>query len=388
MQKRVIISVLVCLLLLVSLTPFVLADTTQEIQQSLTFTSTKGAYAGMQFSFSITPGLEFVEYRPPSGMRLSDFYTAQKDGKTSYGFISGSNSIQPGTVNSVDLGTLVFRYTEGTTATLTISDIMLVRINSGDSEAVDEETFFIAPQVFIPSTDDDDTPPTDDGSPPPTGGGNGIPPIIVPPDGGSSTSPPLVDIDEDETPLAAGKYPSFINGFDDGTIRPNSHLTRAQLAQIIYNLYGAGRTDFTASYKDVASTHWAYTAIAFCQESSYMIGDNGNFRPADTLTRAELCTAFARIKDLTLNGTHPFTDVGDHWAKEFIGAMYAAGFVNGDPGGTFRPKDNITRAEAVAVICRAEGRDQTSFLENKTFSDLDPGIWYYEYLMHAANGDE
>jgi hypothetical protein len=200
-----------------------------------------------------------------------------------------------------------------------------------------------------------------------------------------------VDIESPENGTPGGAadtvYAPFINGFPDGTVQPDGELTRAQYAQILYNLYSDGSKGGVAAYTDIGSLHWAYEAIAFCQDTGFMIGyPDGSFGPEKLLTRAELCTAVTRIKKLALSPNHPFSDVDGHWAVEYIGGMYTEKFISGYPDGTFKPDNMITRAEAVTITCKSEGRNQSLFDTDKTFSDLSMDHWAYEYMMNAANG--
>jgi len=181
-------------------------------------------------------------------------------------------------------------------------------------------------------------------------------------------------------------YAPFINGYPDNTVKPDGSMTRAELAQIVYNLYNNGERN-AASYPDVANNYWALNVIGFCQVQKYLIGYlDGTFRPEGTVSRAELSTLLVRVKNLALTSNNPFPDVGNHWGKEFIGAAYAGSLIIGYPDGTFRPDDPVTRAEAVTLICRAENRDEKLFDIKKRFVDLNAGFWGYNYIMNAANG--
>ena len=363
MQKRKITSILICVLMLFGLmTPAALAD--EIVTQDFTVAWQEdwpSAVAVVQFTIECPPGYEFVSFEPgvPNVTSSPD---TEKNGKMHIGFYgeSGENTITP-TDGSLSIGTITYRYTGTGTAkedAVVFSDTVIGRLNAdndGTSNYVQK-----TPQKGELTVDAD----------------------------GKVTAKPVV-ISDFNVPLASASS-AFMKGDPEGTIRPNGTLTRAELAQMFYNLYGNNRTDFTASFSDVEMGLWYSIPIAFCQANGYMKGDAGatTFRPNDTLTRAELATAFVNMKGLPLTPSHPFTDVaGDHWGREYIGAAYAAGLMKGDEGTTnFRPNDKNTRAEAVVVICNAEGRDYTKFDTAKTFSDLTPGVWYYPYMMHAANG--
>lgn len=211
--------------------------------------------------------------------------------------------------------------------------------------------------------------------------------------GGSSTTtsptvrPSTETIPPDDTPSTTIVQP-FMNGFSDGTLGPDKFLTRAQLAQLIYNLYGNNATTTQSQvFSDVSSSHWAFQPIMFCNEKGYMIGyENKIFKPDQNITRAEFTAAFARIKNIESTDATNFTDITGHWAFNYISGMTKEGVITGYTDNTFRPNNKITRAEAATIICRVNDYDETKYDSGKTFSDLSSGHWAYNYLMLATNG--
>ena len=393
MRKYRILPILLCLCLMLGLSSAALAvdltvpGTTNELRVPLDLITGNGAFAGLQFTVELSGGITFTKYdRSATTFNSASPVQTSKNGKLYLGVFSDSNNISPKSNGELHLGDLVFGYTGSAPVSVTISEFKLVRLVNKDTtssetfKAPDGSEFKVTYNISreTDNEDDNEKPGGNDGG----NGGNGGGVINNP--GGSSTTPPI-QIGDEETPLAV-MYAPFINGYPDGTVKPNGSLSRAELAQIIYNLYHSGAESPAADYTDITADHWAIKAISFCQEKGFMIGSEGRFMPDKTLTRAELCTAFARIKNLTLTDAHPFPDVGNHWAKQYIGAMYAAEYITGYPDGTFRAENAITRAEAVTLICRAEGRDVELFNTDKTFTDLDSSFWAYKSIMNAANG--
>lgn len=89
--------------------------------------------------------------------------------------------------------------------------------------------------------------------------------------------------------------------------------------------------------------------------------ENGNLRTNDHVTRAEFSAVLARVLKLSSDKfTTEFTDVVEnHWAKNYINAIEASGFMKGYPDGTFRPNSNILFEEAASVLVRILGYDKS-----------------------------
>lgn len=109
--------------------------------------------------------------------------------------------------------------------------------------------------------------------------------------------------------------------------------------------------------------------------------EQGNFRPSDSVTRAEMAAIISRWLGLevTEDGTS-FTDVSsNHWAFLAIEQVKQAGIMNGYNDGTFKPSNALTRAEAVTIINRIIGLEPVSNLDASSFSDVS--------IKHLALGD-
>ena len=374
MVKKRVVSVLMCICLLYCLAQTVSAETTvtvpagsTQFRIALACTTTNGDFAGAQFAIRYTSGLVFEGFEIEPSISASMTPSVMKDGKTYMGFFSGSNDLSP-VDNTLILGYLVFEYSGSEPQSIEITELKLVRLidsDNTDSEIFNETYSAVVERAAGAAGNGDETQ---------TGSGPG-----------SS----VMQIGDIEVPLAEINvvYVPFIHGYPDGTVRPDGQLTRAELAQIVSNLYSAGGSGFLSSFSDVTDGHWAYSAISFCRETGFMIGyPDGSFQPERHITRAELCTTLARIGEIPPQSQHPFPDVGDHWAKESIAASFAAELIIGYPDGSFRPDNPVTRAEAVAMICRAEGRNADLFSTDIEFPDIDDSYWDYSYIMNAVNG--
>ena len=186
-------------------------------------------------------------------------------------------------------------------------------------------------------------------------------------------------------PIAVSNKTPYVTGYADGTMKPNNPITRAEFAAILSNLYNDGEVLHDTTMPDV-QTHWARSFVAFAEASGFVGGyPDGTFRPDQPITRAEVATVLAQVKNLSDNTDDGrLSDISNHWAKNFILALVNAGAVSGYPDGTYKPDSPITRAEMIVIINRLEQR--SGFKTDKTFSDLSPDFWAYDDVMNAANG--
>lgn len=188
----------------------------------------------------------------------------------------------------------------------------------------------------------------------------------------------------------------FILGYPGGNVNADNYLTRAEAATIIARASGKfdETKDYTTMYfSDVAPEHWAYKYISFVYENNIVNGyENGTYAPDSNITRAEFATIMQRYLGLELHEEMTFVDVTkDNWAVAYIGACKYAGLINGYENGEFRPANNITRAEAVKILNRATDRIPTAnaidaYVAEKgvPFEDLAKDKWYYYEIMEAA----
>ena len=113
-------------------------------------------------------------------------------------------------------------------------------------------------------------------------------------------------------------------------------------------LFGANEAS-AATFKDVKSSHWAYGNIEQVAKQGLVAGyQDGSFKPASNVTRAEFATFLSRMFDGSDRVKEPFSDVADsHWAKDAIEEGLALGFVQVSDfkGNKFDPNKAMTRQE-------------------------------------------
>ncbi len=106
-----------------------------------------------------------------------------------------------------------------------------------------------------------------------------------------------------------------------------------------------------AEFSDVQG-HWAQAEIEKWSAKGIILGSDNMFRPNDPITRGEMAVILDRVMRYQLKAENSFKDLGQSWYTEAILKANAAGVIVGD-NGNVRPKDNITREEAVVMFNRA-----------------------------------
>jgi hypothetical protein len=145
----------------------------------------------------------------------------------------------------------------------------------------------------------------------------------------------------------------IINGYNDGTFKPNGNITRAEFAKIAVTAANLTlSTTSTASFSDVPTTHWAFKYIETAKAAGFIGGyPDGTFRPDAQVNRAEICKmVIGAGKIATDTAGSGFSDTAGNWAETFIKTAAKNGIVGGYPDGTFGPAKNATRAEAAKMV--------------------------------------
>ncbi|MBC8535441.1 S-layer homology domain-containing protein [Feifania hominis] len=186
---------------------------------------------------------------------------------------------------------------------------------------------------------------------------------------------------------------SYLNGYGNGTFRPNGNMTRAEAAQMFYNLLLDRDIPLTASFSDVTAGTWYTTAVNALASLGIVNGTGNNqFEPDRPITRAEFTVIAMRFADGVTGGENVFSDVSlDDWFYRHVIGSTQYGWITGYSDGTFRPDNTITRAEATAVVNRMLNRSADKIFvdrhskELRPFVDLSQGHWGYYQIVEATN---
>ena len=235
-------------------------------------------------------------------------------------------------------------------------------------------------------------------TPPPVGPGDDD-------DDGDDNEPPILNT-QDHFSYVVGYAEDYRTGQptdneDLWPVKPQNNITRAEVASIFYRLLKEDvrdeNTTDVSNFSDVSSSDWYGTTVATLADMGIVKGyEDGTFRPNAPITRAEFAAIATRFFEETGATYEPgtFADVtGDEW---FAGAIMDAvnlGLIGGYEDGTVRPNNNITRAEACAIVNRTLGRvpDADHLLPEdvmKTWPDNPESAWFYADMQEATNGHE
>ena len=201
--------------------------------------------------------------------------------------------------------------------------------------------------------------------------------------------------------LVLDEHFAYLIGNDDGLIRPEANITRAEVATIFFRLLtDETRESFwsdTNSYTDVAAGSWYNNAVSTLSAMGILGGyEDGSFRPNASITRAEFAKIAVSFFELEgLDCENPFLDVAPSaWYAESVAAAAEIGLIEGYEGGFFRPDAPITRAEACTIVNRTLGRapHAAGLLPESEMNlwpdNMDASAWYYAQIQEATNSHD
>jgi len=213
--------------------------------------------------------------------------------------------------------------------------------------------------------------------------------------GGGGGGGPIVTPQPDLTRQA------FLIGRPSGNIYPHDNITRGEVATIFFRLIEDDvRTSYWTQanqFGDVQINNWFNNAVSTTTNLGLFRGvSEDRFAPRDYITRGELAAVLVRFMGLdrdqigSFSAEDRFPDIADHWATDYVNEAARRGWIQGFPDGTFRPRQEITRAEAAAMVNRLFTRAV------QTPADLHPDMvtwpdnqrtnaWYYLYIQLATN---
>lgn len=197
--------------------------------------------------------------------------------------------------------------------------------------------------------------------------------------------------------LNSDNHFAYIVGYEDGLVRPNADITRAEVAAIFFRLLKDDVRDdnLTANsvFTDVAFGKWYNKSISTMAKIGIVKGRTANaFAPNAPITRAEFAAICSRFDRSNVEIKSDFNDISGHWAEKEIRRAASLGWIKGYADGSFKPDQNITRAEAASMINRMLHRlpeTVDDLLDGMIqWPDNQPSDWYYINMQEATNSHD
>ncbi|MCI7159157.1 MAG: S-layer homology domain-containing protein [Flintibacter sp.] len=196
--------------------------------------------------------------------------------------------------------------------------------------------------------------------------------------------------------LETDDHKAYLTGYPDSTFRADRNMTRAEVAQMFYALLLDKNVTITKSFSDVPDDAWYATAVKTLASLGMMDGyPDGTFRPDEPITRAEFATVGLAFAYDPLDASCSYYDVGANaWYYTYVAQATTYGWIGGYPDNTFRPGNNITRVEVCVIVNNMLGRDADErYIDRHEdelvhFVDLSDSYWGYYTIMEATNTHE
>ncbi|CEN96085.1 glucan endo-1 [[Clostridium] sordellii] len=161
----------------------------------------------------------------------------------------------------------------------------------------------------------------------------------------------------------------YVNGYEDGTFRPDNSITRAEFVKLVNKYFGFNNKE-DIKFSDINTNDWYYNDICIASKTGYINGyEDKTFKPNKTITREEVSKILITIKnkqDNVYDKLNKYTDKNkvSNWAKPYVEGAIEQGYLKGDDLGLLNPTNNITRAESITILSRvskekSEIKDET-----------------------------
>lgn len=261
----------------------------------------------------------------------------------------------------------------------------VLTLKYADGEWAIDDDGMVFYKVACEDTSTEPTPePTPDPTPTPGPGGGDNPPYIPPVDPDDSGVSDLLNTED---------HIQYLFGYPEETFGPENNMTRAEVAQMFYNLLLDQDVTITKTFDDVPANAWYAKAVNTLASLGVVSGvGNGDFEPERSITRAEFTSIAMKFAEGKTGGTNIFSDVkSTDWFYRAVVNSTQYGWIHGYGDGTFRPNNPITRVEVTAIVNNMLGREaDVDFVtehydELNHFSDLAVSHWGYYHIVEATN---
>ncbi|MGN0162422.1 MAG: S-layer homology domain-containing protein [Candidatus Ornithomonoglobus sp.] len=146
----------------------------------------------------------------------------------------------------------------------------------------------------------------------------------------------------------------IMDGYDDNTIKPDDHITRAEMAAMITRCFGAEAEEDISGFTDVSEEAWYYSAMSRAVAMGAFEGDGDRLSPEDNITFQEVYAVMARVFSMEPADESVLDSIADaellsDWARQYGAMMVGNGYWGSGSNG-LRPGDYITRGEFAVLM--------------------------------------
>lgn len=142
-----------------------------------------------------------------------------------------------------------------------------------------------------------------------------------------------------------------------------------------------------ATFSDLPLNDQNYEAISYLQSAGILNGyPDGTFKPNQSVNRAEFLKIVLEGSKIELNSTTtlPFSDVNTSlWYGKYLQKAYTEKWINGYSDGTFKPEQTINKVEALKILGAVQSWQLPKNITTAPFPDTPKTAWYTPYIAYA-----
>ncbi|WP_196344317.1 S-layer homology domain-containing protein, partial [Paraclostridium sordellii] len=126
----------------------------------------------------------------------------------------------------------------------------------------------------------------------------------------------------------------YVNGYEDGTFRPDNSITRAEFVKLVNKYFGFNNKE-NIKFSDINANDWYYNDVCIASKAGYINGyEDKTFKPNKTITREEVSKILVSIKnqqDVNYDKLNKYPDKNkvSNWAKPYVEGAIEQGYLKG-----------------------------------------------------------
>ena len=190
--------------------------------------------------------------------------------------------------------------------------------------------------------------------------------VMAMPAAAADTAGSFRDVADEETLLAVEslRLMGALDGYEDGTFRPDEHLTRAQFCKIaVYAMNGENELGLYRTitvFPDVKSSHWASAYVNMAAKGKSLIAGypDGAFHPEETVTAGQAVTILLRLLG------YQDKDIGGVWPESYMALAERIGLTEGVKAGGREPLSRGETARLFLNLLRSQGKEGGRYVDS------------------------